>query len=454
MRRAALFLFLTASFLLPGAGSGQSAAPEPSRKDRIAALPADERRWLTEFVAPIIQPEEEELYLKLTEPHQRETFKQAFWARRERSDLAPPLGPGYRQRYEELRRAADEKYDGWRHDAGRMVLRWGEPASIEEVRDCGPTRFRDLEIWTYSNLGGSGRLTQRYLFYRPVSLAPRKLWTVGTRDSEIFEPGSCRKSFQELFADCSPQAADSCGPCQDLCDLFKIWQEIRTRQGSESGAQMELAKLLAPPKISTEDLSQVSDRFAGLGNPKAKSLGVEGPSGTASVPTSTGAKVTAQTSTPAPAHRKLSRKEVKELTAQLAQKYRDFLELVDLIVTDEEREVFLQITDNYQKDRFIESFWRRRSTDSQGIRTDYQAVHTHRVEMAKEQFKNLNTDRAKVLIINGPPDAVVPIDCPEVFVPIQIWYYDRLESLRSKVYLIFYAPYGVGDYKLWLPIDG
>jgi Ca-activated chloride channel family protein len=74
--------------------------------------------------------------------------------------------------------------------------------------------------------------------------------------------------------------------------------------------------------------------------------------------------------------------------------------------------------------------------------------------MAKEQFKNLNTDRAKVLIINGPPDAVVPIDCPEVFVPIQIWYYDRLESLRSKVYLIFYAPYGVGDYKLWLPIDG
>ena len=38
--------------------------------------------------------------------------------------------------------------------------------------------------------------------------------------------------------------------------------------------------------------------------------------------------------------------------------------------------------------------------------------------------------------------------------PIQIWYYDRLEALKSKVYLIFYAQYGVGDYKLWLPLDG
>jgi Ca-activated chloride channel family protein len=75
--------------------------------------------------------------------------------------------------------------------------------------------------------------------------------------------------------------------------------------------------------------------------------------------------------------------------------------------------------------------------------------------MAKEQFKNLNNDRSKVLIISGPPDAVIPIDCSEVYVPIQIWYYDRLEALKSKVYLIFYAPYGIGpDYKLWLPIDG
>ncbi len=455
MRRSVLLFFLAAFLLLPGAGSSQS-APEPSKKERIAALPEDDRKWLIEFVAPIIQAEEEALYLKLTEPHQRESFKEAFWARREKSALPFPLGPGYRQRYEELRRLADEKYDGWRQDAGRMVLRWGEPASIEQARSCPPTQLRDLEIWTYNNVGGSGRLTEHYFFYRSTMGSPRKLWTFGTRDSDIFEPNSCRKSFKDLYLDCNPASSliDPCmAPCEQLCELFKIYQEIVARQGSESGAQMELAKLLAPPKVTTEDLNELSGKFAGLPNPNAKSIGVEGP-GSAKPADVTAAKAAAAKSTPAPTHRKLSKKEVKELSARLAPKYREFLELVDLIITDEEKEIFVQIADDYQKDRFIESFWRRRSIDSQGLRTDYQAVHTHRVEMAKEQFRNLYNDRAKMLIINGPPDAVVPIDCPEVYVPIQIWYYDRIEVLKSKVYLIFYQPYGVGDYKLWLPIDG
>jgi Ca-activated chloride channel family protein len=364
------------------------------------------------------------------------------------------MGPRYRDRYEELRHLADEKYDGWRQDAGRMVLRWGEPASIQEARDCPPTTLRDLEIWAYNNLGGSGRLTERYLFYRPASGSPRKLWTIGTRDSEIFEPGSCRKGFADLINDCQYQLLDACTPCEQLCDLFKVWQEVHARQGSEAGAQIETAKLLAPPKVATEDLSDLSGKFAGLPNPNAKSIGVEGPGSKPDSTAAAKAAVAAATSTPAPTHRKLSRKEVKDLTAQLPPKYREFLELVDLIITDQEKEVFLQIADVYQKDRFIESFWRRRSIDSQGLRTDYQAVHTHRVEMAKEQYRHLNTDRAKMLIINGPPDAVVPIDCPEVYVPIQIWYYDRLEVLKSKVYLIFYEPYGVGEYKLWLPLDG
>jgi Ca-activated chloride channel family protein len=713
MKRAALFLFLVGSFLLPGTG----AAAEPSRKERLAALPEDDRKWLTEFVAPIIQPDEETLFLELTEPHQREIFKEAFWARREKATLAMPLGPGYRRRYEELREAVDTKYDGWRSDAGRMVLRWGEPASIEEVKDCAPTAsFRNLEIWTYTNRTGMNRATEHWLFYRSMELAQRKLWTMGTRDSEIFDPSSCRKSFLELNADCNPPLGDRCmGPCPTLCDLYKIWVEVSTRQGSASGAQIEMSRLLAPVQVSTEDLGQLSGRFAGLPTKGAKTLAVEGPSssgGTAppsskkervatlpeedrkwltefvaliiqpeeetlflqltephqreifkeafwarrekstlalplgpgyrhryeeirrladekydgwrndagrmviargepaeideldecvdtvrnlefwkysnmggsgrgkaeylfyrpapgaarklwyvgvpeeqlytpayrpptpqqwvdechpnmkpleprlpranhecicrlvdflqqaktltssasgameagrvlapdkistedlselsgrfpgvatkgakslgvegpssSAPAATAAKPATQAATtPAPAHRKLSKKEVKELTGQLAAKYKEFLELVDLIITDEEREVFVQIADNYQKDRFIESFWRRRSIDTQGIRTDYQAVHTHRVQMAKEQFKNLNNDRSKVLIISGPPDAVIPIDCSEVYVPIQIWYYDRLEALKSKVYLIFYAPYGIGpDYKLWLPIDG
>ena len=59
-----------------------------------------------------------------------------------------------------------------------------------------------------------------------------------------------------------------------------------------------------------------------------------------------------------------------------------------------------------------------------------------------------------MFVINGPPDAVIPIDCQDIYVPMQIWYYERLEVMKSKAYLIFYEPYGSPPYKLWLPIDG
>src|ERR1700686_4263352 len=122
---AAPFLSLAAARF-----GGDSPVKLPTDADRIQALPAEERQWLTEFVAAIILPEERKVFLDLTESYQREAFKLDFWSRRDKSDLPQPLGPGYRDRYEQLWRLAEEKYDGWRKDAGRMLLRWGEPSEI------------------------------------------------------------------------------------------------------------------------------------------------------------------------------------------------------------------------------------------------------------------------------------------------------------------------------------
>ncbi len=442
----------------PAQAPPQTAPPvaPPNRKAALAAMPEEERKWLTEFVAPIILPQEEKLFLELTEPHQREIFKQEFWARRERENLPPPLGPCYRQRYEELRRLADETYDGWRTDAGRMVLRFGEPDALDKVDSC-EQMFRGIEIWTYANRGG-GRGSKKHIFFRPSLMAPRKLWTTGTPDSDIFVPGSCRKRMDELYLDCRPQAQDTCASCSKACDVYQAYSEIRGRQGSALGGFTEQGELLQPEPISLEGLERVRDRFAGVATPGAKAIGVEGPSGAAS-PAAAGkaasaAAASARPSTPAPARRKLSKADIKDLTAKLDPKYREFLTVVELIITPDEREVFLQIADAYQKDRFIESFWRRRSIDSSGLRTDFQKVYTDRVQIAREQFKNLYSDRAKIFIINGAPDAVIKVDCDDVYVPLQIWYYERLESLKSKVYLIFYEPLGVGEYKLWTPLDG
>ncbi len=418
-----------------------------TKKERLAALPEEERKWLTEFVAPILLPEEEKVLLELEQPYQREEFKKDFWERRARPDLPQPLGPGYQLRYEELRRLADEKYDGWRQDAGRLVVLRGEPASILTPQCGGEETFRGLEVWTYNNFGPNNRTTYRLLFYRPIPGAPRKLWSMLDRDSDLFLPNSCRKNLADLSRDCQPVMGDRCNSCQDRCEVYRAYEEIRARQGNGSGAMTEMASIFALPKISTEGLEQSRQKWATTATPGARTLSVEGPSGQTTAQAS-------KPSTPAPTRRKLSGKEIKELTARLEQKYREWLQAVEMIITNDERQVFLQIGDNYQKDKFIEAFWKRRSIDAHGLRTDFQRVYLQRIETAKEQFKNLNNDRAKVFVINGPPDAVIPIACEDIYVPIQIWFYERIESLKSKVYLIFYQPYSVGEYKMWLPLDG
>ena len=447
-------LVLTAAAAMAQVPQGASSAPAPpakapSESELLKELPDDERLWLTEFVAPIILPQEKKLFLELKEPHERERFKQEFWTRREREGLPPPLGPGYRARYEDLRRLADEVYDGWRQDAGKMVLRYGEPADIRKV-EC-PNVFRGLEIWTYSNSALS-QGTLRFLFYRPAGIGARKLWDLTARNSDVFAPGSCPPNFEGLAVKCpESRIPDPCaGGCLEGCDVYRVYQEIRARQGNALGSVIDSARLFAPAPVPLEGVEQIKSMSATAADPKAKSLAVTGPSGT----TAASGSAPGKASTAAPVKRKLTTKEIKELTAKLEQKHRDFLEQVELIITEEERQVFLQIAESYQKDSFIEQFWKRRSIDSSGIRTDFRAVYTQRVETAREQFHNLRNDRAKILVINGPPDAVVPIDCTDVYVPLQIWFYERLEALKTKTYLIFYQAWGVGEYKLWVPLDG
>jgi Ca-activated chloride channel homolog len=419
--------------------------PKPTtEKEKIAALPDEQRQWL-EFVAPIILPEEKKAFLELTQAHEWEAFQNEFWKRRERPDQKPPLGPGYRYRYEELRRLADSQYDHWPNDAAAMVIRRGEPESINRLDACNDMGvgaiFRDLEIWTYSGstAAGGGR---RYFFYRRSKGEARRLWTFGTPDSDVFNPRACYPSFESLSAACTREAK-SCG-CMEACDVYRIWNEIRGRQGSRAGAEMERAQLMTPEPVSLEGIDAIKNRSANVSDPNASKLTVEGPSSAA--PAAAG---------PAPTRRKLSKKEIRERTEAEPAKYRDFLELVDLIITDDEREVFLQITDPLQKDRFIETFWRRRSTDPRGLRTDYKAMYIQRYQLALEQFRNMHSDRAKIFLVNGPPDALINIDCVDVYVPIQIWYYERIEALKSKVYLLFYKKMGIGpEYSLWLPVDG
>ena len=275
-----------------------AAGAQPTRAKKIEALPVADRVWLTEFVAPIIQPEEEKIFLDLTEAYQREAFKEDFWQRRERENLPPPLGPGYRFRYKERRDILDQKYDGWQNDAGKIVLRWGEPDAIFKPRCGGEEVFRDVEVWTYGNMEFHGQPAHHHIFYRLAPSLPRRLWTVHDSNASVFYTNQCRRSFDQLIADCRGSPTERCGPCEDRCQVYNAWAEIVKRQGSPAGALMELAALLAYPKISTEGLERQKTRWATITDSSARTLSAVGPSGT--LPLSPTAAAATFTQAPAP----------------------------------------------------------------------------------------------------------------------------------------------------------
>lgn len=86
----------------------------------------------------------------------------------------------------------------------------------------------------------------------------------------------------------------------------------------------------------------------------------------------------------------------------------DFLSKVSLIITKQERKVFLELPDA-GKPAFIEEFWKSRNPDPDSQVNDFREEYEKRVEEAARLFRNENkpgwlTDRGRIMILFGPPD--------------------------------------------------
>jgi Ca-activated chloride channel family protein len=156
----------------------------------------------------------------------------------------------------------------------------------------------------------------------------------------------------------------------------------------------------------------------------------------------------------ADAPKPLSRAERKELTAKLPEVHRQFLMDVEPIIQPGERDTFLRLETDPQREAFIEDFWRRRDiaagTTNHAARSQYMA----RLEYVKENFGQASSDRGRVYLVQGPPLDMIDIKCLQYFQPIQVWKYERIEGLGSDFRLLFYLPHLGREYKLWDPMGG
>jgi Ca-activated chloride channel family protein len=151
--------------------------------------------------------------------------------------------------------------------------------------------------------------------------------------------------------------------------------------------------------------------------------------------------------------RKLSRRERKDRIKNLGEKYRQFLTDVDPIMNPAELDTFLILETDPQREIYITEFWRRRDVINGTTNHTFRDQYYDRLETAKEEFKNVSSDRGRIFLIHGEPAERIKIDC-RLLQPAEIWKYLFIPGLGHNVRFLFYKPRNWIDYKLFSPLDG
>jgi GWxTD domain-containing protein len=145
----------------------------------------------------------------------------------------------------------------------------------------------------------------------------------------------------------------------------------------------------------------------------------------------------------------------------LMQQYRDWLQQTQYIMHPEEREVFLLLSDNRERDIFIETFWKQRDPTPGTPQNEYKDEHIRRFQYANKWFTRGSskpgwmTDMGRIYIILGEPVSKDRYPSNISLYPCEVWSYygDVSKGLPNHFSLVFFQRQGVGEYKLYDPVS-
>jgi len=145
----------------------------------------------------------------------------------------------------------------------------------------------------------------------------------------------------------------------------------------------------------------------------------------------------------------------------LAPRYQDWLHLVGYHIQPIEKDVFLQLRNDRDRDAFIETFWKQRDPTPGTPENEYQDELVKRFKYVNEFFSRgttrpgWQTDMGRYYMILGPPQSIERFDATLGLVPAQAWSYygDARKELPPQFVLVFFQRGGVGEYKLYDPVS-
>ncbi len=167
-----------------------------------------------------------------------------------------------------------------------------------------------------------------------------------------------------------------------------------------------------------------------------------------------------------PLTEKQQKQQQKALKQEISKVYKKWLdEDVRWIITDEERAAFKQLSNDEERDQFIEAFWQRRDPTPDTAENEYKEEHYRRIAYANEHFAagvpGWRTDRGRIYIMYGKPDEIDAHPSGGMYhrpaeegggetstFPFEVWRYRYLEGVGQEIQIEFVDTCMCGEYHM------
>jgi GWxTD domain-containing protein len=154
--------------------------------------------------------------------------------------------------------------------------------------------------------------------------------------------------------------------------------------------------------------------------------------------------------------------QTKKSAKDLPPVYRKWLtEDVVYIITPREKDVFLQLENDKQRETFIEAFWKVRDPNPTTPENEFKTEHYRLIAYANKTFgkdspgPGWRSDMGRIYITLGEPQQIDRQENLSNIQPITIWFYNGLAEygLPGSFSVVFYRKMGTGPYELYSPIN-
>ena len=155
----------------------------------------------------------------------------------------------------------------------------------------------------------------------------------------------------------------------------------------------------------------------------------------------------------------------RKIKREIKKAYVDWINDVDPILTQADRDAWKKLDTNEEREKFIEDFWRRHDPDPDTEENEFKEEFYERIAYANEHFASGKpgrlTDRGRIYIKFGKPDEIESHPAGGLYerpsyegggststYPFEKWFYRYLPNVRNGVEIEFVDPTGSGEYRL------